>query len=161
MRRCALNPHSSVQEKAEKKKKKYVQHFRKMMKPTWSNEESLHLLKPISWEAVVIITLVLSAVCCLCWGPWTGGWSCPLESISRPPSVMIDDKLLRGGKRVPWWHMMAAYLQYERKLVDKTLQEFVQELMWREVTWVLLRSALNYTEVCAVTDSEIPLVPFV
>lgn len=34
-------------------------------------------------------------------GPQTVSLSCLPESFSRPPQVMIDDKLLRGGKRVP------------------------------------------------------------
>lgn len=37
-------------------------------------------------------------------GPQTVGWSCLPESLSRPAQVMIDDKLLQGGKRVPWRH---------------------------------------------------------
>lgn len=34
--------------------------------------------------------------------PQTVSWSCPPESFSRPPPVMIDDKLLRGRKHVSW-----------------------------------------------------------
>lgn len=107
--------------------------------------------------------------------PQTVSWSCPPESFSRPPPVMIDDKLLRGRKHVSWQHAEplrqkvpsagspTCCTSWERKVsgweggsvaVNKSLKGTLQHLMRKKALSLPLRSAVNYRETCAVTPSS-------
>lgn len=99
-------------------------------------------------------------------GPQAVSLSCLPESFSRPPQVMIDDKLLRGGKRVPpvatqsrsdkgaiiWQPILCAIVEEGWGVeVNKRVEECLQRLMRKKVTSLLLRSAVICCEACALT----------
>lgn len=104
--------------------------------------------------------------------PQTVSRSCLLESFSRPPQVMIDDKLLRGRKHISRSHaellrqschqLAANWLcGWGGKLgagadggVNRSLKGTVQHLMRKKGTSPLLKSAVNYSETCAVTAAS-------
>lgn len=67
---------------------------------SWSTAQSsiFFFLHHTPWEVMVIIALVYPALRRLRRGPQTVGWNCLPESFSRPPRVMIDDKLLWGRR---------------------------------------------------------------